>query len=437
MNQRLNIQTVTPLSVGTGEEMSPITDFFIEDNKVHYINKEVFDNHLVDNDDLMTLYTSEIISGVNESFTRSNFDLHRFIKNKMLLSNAEVVEDSYPIYGVRQKDKRQIKTLVSNGHYPYIPGSSLKGAFKTALLYDWLQNDTFGQKEILSIVPSITRLHTKLSDLLDDVESFSKELKDARKNRVNRQTQNEIKRDLRNATRKLRGEIRPLEYQIDDAIKKMFGDIRKSKRERMDFSLFRIADSTPCSNDHLAVYNTERLSIKKGTLSVPVVYEAIVPDVFFTADLQLLPEFKHSYLRFLNQADAVTVLFEKINEFALDFLEFETQLLDDLSDKIQQSSRNDKPIYIKYYNGLNDVFDRVEAAKDTGFLCLGGGKSYWLNSMGLAIYKKDKTAFSQFVRLFQLGEPDQTYFPITRTITTGNSANFQNQSLGWIQLNKS
>ncbi|MEO1655217.1 MAG: hypothetical protein AAFU64_16845, partial [Bacteroidota bacterium] len=85
------------------------------------------------------------------------------------------------------------------------------------------------------------------------------------------------------------------------------------------------------------------------------------------------------------------------------------------------------------YNQLNDFYsDLIKDMQDhpnRAYLRVGAGKSYYYNSIGMALLKASPATFKRMMSLFSLGKVGQKIFPITRTITTTTKA-----PLGWIYL---
>lgn len=424
MNYHLKIRTISPVSILTGTKLSPLSDFFIDNGKLHYIKQNEIAKELVENDALMDLYTSGIISGMDNN--RSEFDLQNFIKTKLDLSLENASAIAVPTFGLGRDRKIELSAIVKNVGNPYIPGSSMKGAIKTALLYDFFKNSKDGQKVLEEILIKTSNKYEECKFTLDEIESF-------RRNR--RKVPWNLKNDLKN-------DLRDFNIFLDSKINLFFGDIRakrdsKLKKWVQDYSKVRIYDSNTFEGNY-SVYKTERLSIKSGEKGIPVVKEGIDSNVEFDVEWQILPTIEHPDLQYLNdEKQAIPQLLKRLNDFALDYLEMETSLFADLLDKLEEKGVNARELktYENYLNQQENLFDLIEEnEKEKGYLSLGNGKTFWQNSIGLAIYKKDKEVFSKYVRLFQLGEPDQSVFPITRTITLGNNSDFKNQQMGWVEI---
>ena len=129
------ITTLTPVSIGDGNTLSAFADYVLEKGKIHYINQQIRREKMGKNPELIDFYVEGMIRG--KSNTTNTFDLKNFIFNRLKLTLQQAA--SHSIEAKNVSGKKEFYTVVKNaGQSPYIPGSTLKGAIKTALLYDWL-----------------------------------------------------------------------------------------------------------------------------------------------------------------------------------------------------------------------------------------------------------------------------------------------------------
>lgn len=129
------ITTLTPVSIGDGNTLSAFADYVLEKGKIHYINQQIIRDKMGKNPELIDFYVEGMIRG--KSNTTNTFDLKNFIFNRLKLTLQQAA--LYSIEAKNVSGKKEFYTVVKNaGQSPYIPGSTLKGAIKTTLLYDWL-----------------------------------------------------------------------------------------------------------------------------------------------------------------------------------------------------------------------------------------------------------------------------------------------------------
>jgi CRISPR-associated protein Csm5 len=149
--QSLNIQlsALTPVCIGTGQILSPYSDFVIEDKKIYYVDQQLIKQRLAEKPHLIDEFVKGVANGFDNN--RSTFDLNQFLYSKLGIDIRK--EYRMKTSSHANESKQQLYTIIKNaGVQPYIPGSSLKGAIKTALLYDWLVNDAEGQKVIVRLL---------------------------------------------------------------------------------------------------------------------------------------------------------------------------------------------------------------------------------------------------------------------------------------------
>ena len=145
--KNLTIETLSPIFIWKGEDYSKF-DYTVEMNgeisiKICDVNKLINDlpEYIKDENKLF-----EVLDDIGREMKEGNyFDIITYLRDV----GVNIPEDKYLIreYKTRIKDfinKRDIKPFInqfSNGELQYyIPGSSIKGAINTALLYDKLKD---------------------------------------------------------------------------------------------------------------------------------------------------------------------------------------------------------------------------------------------------------------------------------------------------------
>lgn len=152
MKQTYQIQltTLTPVCIGTGNKLSPYADYVIDEQhkKIYYIDQELVKNKLANKPNLIDEYVAGVANGMDNN--RSRFNLNNFLKNRL---DIDAHKEHRLQLDCEATGSKELYTIVKNaGLQPYIPGSTIKGAVKTALLYDWLVNDAEGQKSVEALL---------------------------------------------------------------------------------------------------------------------------------------------------------------------------------------------------------------------------------------------------------------------------------------------
>ena len=181
-NFKIRITTLTPVCIGSGEELSPYSDYIIDKGYVYVVDKITLQDKIAQNDAWMETYIEGISCGMENN--RSRFNLKDFIENtlRMDIENISIVK--YELKTAGQQQKLPVKCMLKTPFgEAFIPGSSLKGAIKTAIMYDWI-NDINEQpkdgdpciqwaKDLLRINPVRNDRKRTLEELLDSLNQDS------------------------------------------------------------------------------------------------------------------------------------------------------------------------------------------------------------------------------------------------------------------------
>ncbi len=151
---KLKITTITPVTIGSGVDLSPYVDYVIDDKKVCLIDKaKMVDKIMAKGDRILDDYVYGVANGIDQSKTRSNFDLIQFLTGNNITDYIDDIISSKSILVGEHSKKLPIKGLIKSPlGEPYFPGSTLKGAIKTVLMYNWLKTNKKGDKVIEEIL---------------------------------------------------------------------------------------------------------------------------------------------------------------------------------------------------------------------------------------------------------------------------------------------
>lgn len=124
---RYELKTNTPLHIGTGSKYSG-REFVLKDDKLYRVAL----------DKLLKILSEEEIDDLTDRLEDSRFSLADFLAGKEI-NLAEIAKYAIKVEGgTRVKDiSEQIKT----SNRAYIPGSSIKGAIRTAIIYKILREN--------------------------------------------------------------------------------------------------------------------------------------------------------------------------------------------------------------------------------------------------------------------------------------------------------
>ncbi len=129
----LELESLSPIHIGSGDVYSQL-DYVSKNNKVF----------ILDFDKILENLARESIDDLTYDILR-NFDNNRWAGNvekffeKYGIHWKKFVEREYDLVG--EIGKNEIKRFICSGRGAYIPGSSLKGAIKTAVFFSILKNN--------------------------------------------------------------------------------------------------------------------------------------------------------------------------------------------------------------------------------------------------------------------------------------------------------
>ena len=380
----VQLETLSPVAIGAGKEavLSPYTDFVLNNQKVHIIDHKALSKELEQRPELI----EEFVRGVRNTIdnNRSEFDLKDFIiqdlncpLNKVTASVREVI--SY-------KGTVEIQRCVTTNGKPYIPGSSIKGAIRTAVLLDWLLHNKRGQTAKAKMIRLANQGYK------DSLSQF--------KEQVN-----------------------------------CFGPIAKDQ-----FRYLHISDSNAAEVDSLAIIKRDRFSLDTRNKDIPIVGEAIRRDTAFTFSLRILGQqtagisvekynvLHDNYFKFLQDGDAIK-LFKYIKNYARLNAMREYRILSKCGKEYAQP--------IDFYRTL---LNKINYLKDNEtILRLGAGKTYFDNSIGLMFDAKTedkqlrrflKTALETRKKKISINHSDE--YPQTRSFSILDKE--IDLPYGWVKL---
>jgi len=401
INEKIKLTTLTPIFIGCDQanDFSPITDFVVEQDKLHIIDQRKFENLLSKDTDLVDEYVKRVKQG--------NFNLISFIENKLNSTIEELTKKTISIQNY--SGQGEIKAFVTSSGNTFIPGSTIKGAMRTAIFYKWLISNSKGK----SIVINILNIYNRISNADEIIKKKSEKRID--------------KYWLKNKDASER------------EFKKIYNELYlfKNNNTGNDFRHLQISDSKFIVDENTEVIQLTREYLTQDKTKTAPWQQILKRNVETEFNLKLENNFNDDFLKSLNSGN-YKELFKMINKFTLDFLEFELERFDEFiengkydKDKLQETLNGT----IDFYKGLKE---KVKFVNDIcAVIRIGGGKTYFDNSIGLALYNKDPQKFKQFRKLFGFWkhrsgnkgfvEEDS---PITRTFYYDRYSN-QYLPIGW------
>ena len=149
---KLRITTVTPVTIGSGAELSPYSDYIIDSEKICFIDKGKMVNRIMQKGDhYLDRYVYGVANKVDNN--RSEFDLKSFLLNNKIVQSINEIIYSKCNAVIFSNQKLPIKGIIKSPlSEPYFPGSSLKGVLKTILMYNWLKSNENANQVIENVI---------------------------------------------------------------------------------------------------------------------------------------------------------------------------------------------------------------------------------------------------------------------------------------------
>ena len=402
---RLKLTTVSPISIGgdQADTLSPYADFIVTDDeqKIIYLKKEVIEQKVMEKG-LLEEYVRSIQMGMDNN--RSEFDLKSFIRDRLELGLDSVSVREVNNHGYAYQSKQEIKPIIKSKNRPFIPGSSIKGALRTAILFNWL----VGAEKM---DPQLNSYYYQI-DQWRQLESEIKRLKKRSGNYDARKTIKDNNDRIRDIKRKL----------FDES--KLFGHITKSE-SGPDARRMKLTD-TSILDSGLGIFGGKRIRLLKGkdNSAIPIVREAIEADQNLDFQLSIEAPFSNPKLKYLENNQTEKIL-KAVNNFTLDSLDNE---LEELNLAKNADFKREIEDLKGFYHDLQDRAKNGEV-----FIRIGFGKTIFDNSLMLALLygstpEQSSKAFYTYQNLMLRVRSDNDIFPITRTVTDNNLP------FGWAKL---
>lgn len=399
ISYQLEIQAISPLYIGTQDllERSPYTDYYVDGDKVCYIDEQKL-MAAVQKKGLLDKYLN-IVSEFDNN--RAKESIGTFISK--YLDGGDFSAYTHENHGLESDMRLPIAPTISSKGQAYVPGSSLKGALRTAILYHWLCKK--GSRVLKKSFREIERLQATNS-----------------RKRQLRRNDYHARRDIQREENRILRNIFP-----EDAL---FGRITSSDARRI-----RVRDCTPVTQEQVGVYLAQRYRLipqrnrykSRNQSSIPQPRQAILPGTTFSGELNLLLPFANQDLRYLSDKKQ---FINDINYLAEDAIDNEIYQLGMAVHEGGQFKERAESLIRFYEADLKPLLQEP----NTILLRLGGGKTIYDNSLLLALIygdekEREREYYFRILReaLFGVRE-DHDLFPVTRTLGPGGEV------FGWVKI---
>lgn len=403
ISEKLILRTITPVFIGTNQaiELSPYSDYIQKGDKIIIIDDKKLENVFSEKPELIDDFVNSIRSSIDKSKTLSEFDLRKFLEDNY----GEVEKfQKYTLACDSDLKKTKIRRFISTAGFPFIPGSTIKGAIRTAIIYYWL-TDTDNGKE-------------KLSALISAIKLFF---------------ENQKKFEGNN---KQKLELKIIKKKLDETLNEqmLFGE-QKNNPYGFDARHIRISDTNKFDFKELMISKLHRVKLRDEEEVSPLPSEVLKVNVETYFNYMLVKSFVQPSLVFLNLSN-VNDLFKLVNQFSQASIDYEINSFESFHNKLKNKISADKTDYsdvIKFYGSLKEIIRKSN--NQYAIMRIGNGKTYFDNSIGMAIYKEDEKTFKHFREILELGKNPTSKklvegrFPTTRTLTESTGL-----PVGWVAI---
>lgn len=368
-SHQVRLASLSPLFIGAGDEhtLSPYSDYVQRGDSLMYIDTGKLQEAMQGDEALVDAFVTGMRQFDNN---QSTFVLERFITDKLYRTVDDFACRRVRIEG--DCKKAQIRRFVATAGKPFIPGSSLKGAIRTAVLVDWLLNRKDGE-------PALDKIRVAVK----------------------------------------KGNREALEAMNPDQA--CFGSINHDV-----FRHLRVSDSASIDTSHLMVGEMKRVALpskkkKQQQSDIPQWSEMIDRSVETLCSISMTTPLEPTGFDFLDH-QSLSKLFSIVNRISLESCQRELDELDNF-DKFRD--------FTGFYENLEQQLLSIKP--DEAILRLGGGKTWHDNSIGLSIDNEEFGAeilFKQYIQL--LMNIENLPFPSTRSAIVKN--NQPVDPTGWVKL---
>ncbi len=416
LSQKILLKTVTPIYIGQNQanDLSPYSDFVQLGNEIIYIDEKKFEEALFAKEALIDKYVKSVRQKIDKSRTQSDFNLINFITENLGDVNSFI---KYKIPTDQDLKHQTIKRFINTSSRPFIPGSSIKGNFRTAVIYDWLSGTNTGKNLVKELFEKIQNLSERILELeikKNDNSISEDETRELKKIKWKKNSESEIGR-------------------IYDE-QKLFGRMSKDNLYGFDSRHLQISDSNSFTIENLSILKLHRIKLRDTSEVSPLPSETLNSNIEGSFTLKLEKDFVQNDLKKFNSFE-IKDIFKILNEFSLASINYELDTFNEFHDKISSTTNREKNNYSAVINFYESLKSKIKSSNNEfAIVRLGGGKTFFDNSIGLALYNYDKNLFKKYRELMELGKNRdgklvQGKFPTTRTLVETTKL-----PIGWIAI---
>jgi CRISPR type III-A-associated RAMP protein Csm5 len=382
------IKVISPVSVGSGATLSPLVDYILYEDDIMYIDGDKLAK-LLDDNDLIDAF-SDKVRRVHDR-DKTSF-LRNFLINDASIEPEVVADFSIPHNFDSYDNPVEISQIIKTNQNAYIPGSSVKGALRTYILYNWMKTHPIKIEEFIN---EIDRIHPIFINQIRNLQG--REL-----NRIRKKVCKETDRWFKT--------------NIED---KCFNEAKNDNSSIMQF--LNVSDTINNSKTSWSVYQSERVHLRNGERVVSTPREAISENNVLEIEIKRITTEHRPESYKLTLMDE---LWKIINTINYELITHEIEIWEGCKYNFEDES---------YAEQIIDFYKQLlkDLSKGKRIICIGFGKTYYLNSIGLIFKQNDPGSFKKLREVYGMDKEGQKFFPVTRTVCYYNEINIP---MGWVEI---
>lgn len=398
---KLKIKTLTPLHIGSGEKYNALSYIKVKENNKHYLC-------YLDFDKVKQVLTTEQLNTFFNWISEQEYpSLQEFLNEKLRDHDGRITKQliSESIYKVElcfNEDPTKktflgdIESFIKQNNMVYIPGSEIKGAIRTAVMYKLLNDDTNTYEWLKKEIENLGR---KKEIEINEV-----------KNSYLDKQKSKIKLLLSNEMRKIEEEIHH----------KVFNPPNKTTRYDAKYDLLKflhISDTdSKKPQDCLFIAKIETINISR---KFNIFQELLKEGQEFTIH-EFAVNKNDSVVNTLGFSDnqKKIISFEKILECCYEF-----------TNKVIKEEEN-------YFKNNKNILEELENIKESNeknspVIRIGKNEGFLSVTIGLLIKEKSPNLYNDVLIHTTKGKSYTNNFPKTRKIINLNG---KQHTLGWVKI---
>ncbi|MCF6155455.1 MAG: type III-A CRISPR-associated RAMP protein Csm5 [Candidatus Brocadia sp.] len=443
---KLQIKTLSPIHIGNGEKyngLSYVEDIFSTPKRVFVMNFDRIKTILNQKD--LQSFMDWVVSEKYPSWFK--FCKSELNKPQLLNEFKKVAIYTLNNYSA-ERNLRDIDCFIKQNNRPYIPGTEIKGAIRTAIAYHLLgsnENYVWLKKQLLELQNKFRNTFLILSSCGRKGNSYLSisELKQIQKEELKRLFG---EKRLNEITKKIRHEEYP-KIRIND-IKNIFIKEVGKIEENLQNKLFRVNNNSDAKYDLLKVFqvgdselkdpfqclfvssmkveNTKKRDTQGNLTDIILFQELCTQDQIFTCQFSQLENNRTNRtvldkLGFTPEQKWVVSDIENVFQCCYQF----TDRL--LREEIDYFTNLNKPQIITMLHSIKHQNTPTSPA-----IRIGKNEGYFSITMGLLVKDKDKTLYDNILCHATKNTSYTGNFPKTRRVV--NLLNNKQDTLGWVKL---